>query len=262
MQMSENAWLDCIDPRPMLNHLRSRISERKVRLFACACCRRIWPWLEECGRRAVEVAELFADNDATQEQLAQARQATVNIFRQLVGRRQEAAAAAISAASLVGRRPRFWQRLLHMIDVAPDPWHGPFESGDTLAPALEASRSSAWCRAMEESGYCKPIPIDDAPETVLERRHQADVLRHVIGNPFRQYGRLDLLPDRVVQLAESIYSGKDCAFALHDALIEAGKTDLAQHFCQAHHPKGCWALDLILSTARKGQDSSKMESGS
>jgi hypothetical protein len=51
----------------------------------------------------------------------------------------------------------------------------------------------------------------------------------------------------VTQLAESLYAGEDCAFALHDALLEAGHAELAQHFREEKwHPKGCWALDLIL----------------
>jgi hypothetical protein len=37
------------------------------------------------------------------------------------------------------------------------------------------------------------------------------------------------------------------AVALHDALLEEGHAELADHFRQeAVHPKCCWALDLIL----------------
>jgi hypothetical protein len=50
-----------------------------------------------------------------------------------------------------------------------------------------------------------------------------------------------------VQLAESLDNGQDCAFALHDALLEAGHAELAEHFKQeTWHPKGCWCVDLIL----------------
>jgi hypothetical protein len=38
----------------------------------------------------------------------------------------------------------------------------------------------------------------------------------------------------------------DCTFALHDALLEAGCGELADHFTEPRHPKGCWALDVIL----------------
>jgi hypothetical protein len=50
----------------------------------------------------------------------------------------------------------------------------------------------------------------------------------------------------VVQLAESLYNGQHCSFALHDALLEAGHAELAEHFKEKEHPKGCWAIDLIL----------------
>ena len=39
--MDESAWLSCVHPGEMLEQLRGRGSERKWRLFACACCRRV-----------------------------------------------------------------------------------------------------------------------------------------------------------------------------------------------------------------------------
>ena len=43
-----------------------------------------------------------------------------------------------------------------------------------------------------------------------------------------------------------MYAGEDCAFALHDALLEDGKPGLARHFMTPEHPRGCKYLDLIL----------------
>ncbi len=60
--MTEAEWLGCSDVGPMLMYLRGQAGDRKLRLFACACCRRMWAYLrDERSRRAVEVGELYAD---------------------------------------------------------------------------------------------------------------------------------------------------------------------------------------------------------
>jgi hypothetical protein len=53
-------------------------------------------------------------------------------------------------------------------------------------------------------------------------------------------------PLTVVCLARALYEGEECGYALHDALEEHGQNRLADHFQMGSHPKGCWALDLIL----------------
>jgi len=46
--MTESEWLAATDPKPMLEFLAAKASERKLRLFACACCRLIWhPLIDE-----------------------------------------------------------------------------------------------------------------------------------------------------------------------------------------------------------------------
>src|SRR5437588_418759 len=68
--VSEEEWLACADPTPMLEYLRGKFSERKLRLFACACCRRVWNLLSDrYSRKALTVAERYADAEVSQEKL-------------------------------------------------------------------------------------------------------------------------------------------------------------------------------------------------
>jgi hypothetical protein len=63
--MTEAEWNSCTDLWRLLDrtgYLRGKASERKLRLLAVACCRRLWnPPTNPRSRRAVEVAELYAE---------------------------------------------------------------------------------------------------------------------------------------------------------------------------------------------------------
>jgi len=59
-----------------------------------------------------------------------------------------------------------------------------------------------------------------------------------------------------VRLAEAMYNGEECGFALHDALLEAGQVALAVHFqTVSRHWRGCWALDTVLGKGSPATDS-------
>src|SRR2546421_291082 len=61
--MVESKWHACTDVEAMLAFVGDTVSERKLRLFASACCRRLWPLLRESGRRALDVQEAFLDGE-------------------------------------------------------------------------------------------------------------------------------------------------------------------------------------------------------
>lgn len=64
--MTEQEWVACIHPRKMLESVRQTATDRKLRLFAVACVRRVWPRLDDDrSRNSVEVAERYADGLAT-----------------------------------------------------------------------------------------------------------------------------------------------------------------------------------------------------
>jgi hypothetical protein len=70
--MREDQWLSCADPEPMLDFL-GREPSRKLKLFGCACIRRIWrPLTDRRCRRLVEVAERDADGRARPGMIAEA----------------------------------------------------------------------------------------------------------------------------------------------------------------------------------------------
>src|SRR5262245_57553031 len=84
--MTEAEWLACTNPQPRLELLRRKASDRKVRLFAVACCRRVWSSLEhEEFRDAVRKAEAFVDGLADRAEMLQAHKKACAIFGKLHG---------------------------------------------------------------------------------------------------------------------------------------------------------------------------------
>src|SRR4051812_17008782 len=73
--MTEPEWLASEEPDELLLHLcETVVDDRKVRLFGCACVRRVWTDLADNKlRQALEVAERFADGLATARQLENAQ---------------------------------------------------------------------------------------------------------------------------------------------------------------------------------------------
>jgi hypothetical protein len=231
--MTEQEWLDSADPTPMLHFLQNRASARKLRLFAVWCCRQIEEFVkDDRSKRALDAAEGFADGTVSDED-------------------RERHFRTASDAEADSRRVMETARddLIWTIN-----WQASLEyrhmAAEASAQAVADNPAAASELALRLSALTAPAPLLGGrvwdSVYALEQQKWVVIVRHIFGNPFRPYPAPYSWPSNVVQLAAAFYEGQDCGFALHDALLEAGHADLAQHFQEKDHPKGCWGLDLIL----------------
>ena len=241
--MTEAEWLTCADPRRMLSDWRESVSDRKLRLFAVACCRRIWDQLaDERSRRAVDVAERYADGAAAFAAFRLEKRADREADARKVARGQydyadEAVCAAVASASYCTRPT---SPLLQRQWVE-----------STCTVAKNAVRFAAAARAgMRPGGGAPEAGYVEAGRR--ENEVHAQWVRDVLGNPYRPVtlDRAWLIPG-VTRVAQTIYDGQ--AFhrmpELADALERVGCTDAAiLGHCRGRgpHVRGCWVVDLIL----------------
>jgi len=216
------------------------LSRRRKVLLACAWCRHMWKMLGESRcRPLIEAIELLIDDrvDTGHFQVVlKAAAAEHYVSRQGFFKvRNEANQGKIA-----------WDdRRLRTITSADEAISAAYLVGANVDDA----------RFVHNNAYghmVKAIGDNASPDRQEQAQNAAEgeaavLAWHIIGNPFRSITVPDSWPVTVVQLAEAIYNGEECGFALHDALLDSGQADLAQHFReQKQHPKGCWALDLLL----------------
>lgn len=247
--MTEAEWLTCDDPQPMLEFLQRKASDRKVRLFAVACCRRVWPSLEHAEfREAVEKAESFADGLIEEAEMIQARERALAIFVGLHGK-HDGPGAALSASASPGPRKPFFERIADALD--PPWWEDELDRGDPLGPALVTARHAA--RAAADWQGQKGTP--DAPARLAEQKEQAGLVRCIFGSPFRPRPASGTwLSGEARSRAEAIHAERafDRLPQLADTLEASGSTnaDIIEH-CRSGrvHARGCWVVDLLLGRA-------------
>jgi hypothetical protein len=221
--MTEAQWLACTSPKQMLAYLRCRVNDRKLRLFAVACCGRLAPLLDDPRSvAAVEVAEQYADGLATEEQRT---------------------AAARSAQQVCARFLRSRTR----------PAAGDYARQEACSAATATTITRALLAARRTSEYA----AEAGRLAGMKGRsdYQTSLLRDIFGNPFRQA----VLPSSlqtwnggtIGRLAASIYEERafDRLPILADALEDAGcmDADILGHCRSAgEHVRGCWIVDLLL----------------
>ena len=257
---TEDQWLASADPTEMLTVIYPKSTERQMRLFTAACCRRVWKWMPAVSREAVEWMEPAADNLGDFLKFrAGFPPAAVNVEYPAINTVSE----WYSARSVVGLAG-LWSLDDLVLAVT---------ASTAAAMALEGLRwandptweqllrtawinsgrpSEAWRRdSLEPTGLIGPVELSQFPGWATERREQAALLRHIVGNPFRPYPVPAFWPSTVVELAQAVYDGHGDHRVLSDAVEEVGHQELAEHFRgEEWHPKGCWGLDLILGRGR------------
>jgi hypothetical protein len=229
--MTETEWLACTDPRPMIGFLGDRPSTRKLRLFACACCRTQWDRIEdEDVRKAIEAAERYADGlirDSTVTNWYRRAARARNRVRGVDFIRHDLYQAVIEAALPDQYRGR----------VALAYWY----VTHAMAHANTSSLVPTWNAAREQAATTFP-----------------PYLREIIGNPFRETevdsAWLAWNDGTIPRLAQAIYDERahDRLPILGDALEDAGCTDaeILSHCRGAGpHVRGCWVVDLLLGRA-------------
>jgi hypothetical protein len=222
--MTEAEWLSCCDPETMLRFLERHHgpSDRKLRLFAVACCRLMFTKIS-VGKRyveEVEVAERYADGRSSAAELWEAR-----LYSNSTA--EHACMNTTEADGTVGHYDG-----IVMADCA----------------ALNAAR-----------GTTQPGPImpDDNGRSQArleaEQAIQSNLLRDIFA-PFEDTTirtRWLVWSDATVRrIALGIYEER--AFermpVLADALEDAGcdNADILAHCRGPGHVRGCWVVDLLL----------------
>jgi hypothetical protein len=102
--MTEGAWLTTSNPELMLEQLRGEATERKLRLFACACCRRT-RLHDKRIRDALDVIERCADGQGSMRKV-KAAIATVELEELRASGAARAAARAVATASATPEHSR------------------------------------------------------------------------------------------------------------------------------------------------------------
>jgi hypothetical protein len=249
--MTEAEWLACTDPTPMLEFLRGKASERKLRLFACACCRRIWHLLvDDVSRKAVEVGERFGDGVATEDERESAYQAADDVWA-MIG---DALQFVIDQEEPDEPDTMAEQYAIAITAAGVNPYAAANAAEAPVAAVADSRHGHSACgSAALAVGYADAISDTADPQAhAAEQVVQCQLIRDICGNPFHA-APVDpsWLTPAVVGLAQSIYDDRafDRLPVLADALEEAGchDADILGHCRQpGQHVRGCWLVDLIL----------------
>jgi hypothetical protein len=226
--MSGAEWLVSADPREMFDFIAGNTSERKLRLFACACCRQVWPEMEKdiTFQKAIELAEQFADGLVSQATMLAASEAA-DEASQLAFDRNDAIGCCAGGAALFAAAENIRE-----------------EAGSVIVNVLYT------------------LPETDSHGQSQLRTRLATLLRDAVRIPSTSVGSLAKWltwnDGCVNKIAQAIYETPGLPVGvldngrigvLADALEDAGCDDadiLAHCRGDGPHVRGCWVVDLLL----------------
>jgi hypothetical protein len=262
--LDESTWLTCADPKDMLEFLEKRATERKLRLWACTCCRRVWGWLkDERSRTGVEVAERFAEGLVATKDLQEAEVGVGKAHLEADDRYNETVDGDTYAEGEEAIAEG-WELLVYL------------EAATAVQEALSsvafdaARRASRGARTtlnwLGNTNHWKAVAAGAIPYVGLaptsndsgaagnaaeadEAREQCRLLRCLFGNPFRPLVKRPC-PAHLQGLASSCESAFPAVSPdyriLADALEELGEDQAAAHCREETHARGCHVIDWIL----------------
>jgi hypothetical protein len=219
--VTEADWDSCTDPKALLTFLpiSSKLANRKARLLAVACCRRVWPLLtDDRSRRAVEVAERYADGLVTEEEREQAQRAAAGVGHMSgIVARWAAAYAPTGVGTVIKATGQMAARLPGRYDHR----------------ARRQAESAQQCKLLRDIFGIPFRPLPCLALAVLQ--WHGGLIRRLAEQAYQQRqlpsGHLD--PERLAVLAD----------ALEEAEADA---DLVAHLRQpGPHVRGCHVVDLL-----------------
>jgi hypothetical protein len=245
--MNEQQWLTATDPFPMLQWLlrEGKAHERKLRLFAVACCRLIWHRLHDPrSRQAVETTERFIEGEATLAEMA--------------GASREAEAAQHDA----GQNRRWSGGEYAALATALAPEWNPDRWPCVQSVACQAVTAAAQFAELSGKNRKERKRNSLLGHTEVTQA-QSILIRDLFGNPFRaaptvEPSLLNWNGGLITHLAQAAYDDRQLPegtlsasrlAVLADAFEEAGCADaeiLAHLRGPGPHVRGCHVLDAIL----------------
>ncbi len=225
--MTEKTWRQHVRPTAMLLFLRATVSERRILLFNCACCRSVWNRLGVTDREATVQAEQGADDPDAIRTLQRSLEPEQTAALALVGLRDDPVSDNLRAVLTSQTNLRL----------------GLLGNGWGIGSlAHEAAQLAANTHSQHDQRHAQES----------EELKQTTLLRDIFGNPFRPVAFDPAWrTDTALALARSMYESREFSAMpiLADALQDAGcDSDNILNHCRepGTHVRGCWVVDLVL----------------